>query len=207
MGIIQTGILGSVSGKVAGVVGGRWKDKAYLRAYTIPANPNTAAQQTQRTKFSDTVEFAKPLVGQIFNAYTDKFQKAMSGFNFFIKRNIAVFDGSPDLSLVKIAEGPLSPVNPSLAELDGTEVTISYASSLGNNGLETDAVFAIVYNDVSGVFSFAAAEVARSVHSIVVDVGGGAGASNLHAYVLTAQYVSTVLSIIANSVYEEVVAA
>ena len=44
MGIIQSGILSPVSGKVAGVVGGKWKDKAYLRAWVKPANPNSAAR-------------------------------------------------------------------------------------------------------------------------------------------------------------------
>src|SRR5690606_2396552 len=101
MGKIRSGILSRVSGKVAGVVGGNWKNVAYLREYVVPANPNTAAQAAQRAKFSACVAFAKPLVGPIFQAYTDKFQKNMSGYNAFIKSNISLFP-APTWTQIKI---------------------------------------------------------------------------------------------------------
>lgn len=206
MGKIQSGILSKVSGKVAGVVGGSWKDKAYLRAYVIPANPNTAAQQTQRTKFSDCVEFCKPLVGQVFNTYTDKFIKTMSGFNFFIKRNIAEFDGSPDYSLLKLTEGPLS--NPSIGDATYTSptVTIPWTKALGNNGSDTDQTFAAVYDTSSGFWSFAAAPVDRSIATIDVDVGSGKTPANLECYLWCGKYVGTVLDMICNSQHDQAAA-
>ena len=199
MGKILSGILSKVSGKVAGVVGGSWKDVAYLRAYVKPANPNTAAQQTQRTKFSDCVDVAKPLVGQIFNTYTDKFQKSMSGFNFFIKRNIDVFDGSPDYADIKVTEGPLSAISVTSAVLASNTVTISFSENNGNNGLDTDAVFGLVIHKPSGLVFFASAEGVRTDETQDIVVNAGMGASDLHSYMITAQYVSGVLLMIANS--------
>ncbi len=204
MGKILSGILSKVSGKVAGVVGGSWKDVAYLRAYVKPANPNTAAQQTQRTKFSDAVNFAKPLVGQIFNTYTDKFQKSMSGFNFFIKRNIDVFDGSVDYSLIKATEGPLSVVEVTSSQLVGTTVTVSYNPNYGNNGLGIDKVFAFTVHEPTGIVYFASAETDRDDGAIDMTVHSGLTATDLHSYTITAKYISNVLDMISNSVYEAV---
>lgn len=205
MGIIMSGILSKVSGKVAGVVGGSWKDKAYLRAWVKPANPNTAAQQTQRTKFSDCVNFCKPLVGQVFNTYTDKFQKAMSGFNFFIKRNIDQFDGSVDYSALNITEGPLSPLGADAATYAANTITIEFLVNYGNNGEATDQVFGAVYDSSTGIWYFAAAEVDRSVAEIMVTAVTGLTAANLKSYVWPAKYIGTVLDIIGYSTYEQVV--
>jgi len=201
MGKILNGILGKVSGKVSGVVGASWKDVAYLRAYVKPANPNTAAQQTQRTAFSDVVDFAKPLVGQVFNAYTDKFQKSMSGFNFFIKRNIAVWDGSPDWAAIKMTEGPLSSVGITIAEYDTATITVTFTPSYGNNGLATDKVFGVVYDTSTGIFYFAAAEVDRSTGTIDIVCETGLSTANLKNYLITAQYVGTTLERISNAIY------
>ncbi len=204
MGIILSGILSKVSGKVAGVVGGSWKDKAYLRAYVKPANPNTAAQQVQRTKFSDTVAFAKPLVGQVFNAYTDKFQKSMSGFNFFIKDNIDIFDGSPAWAQINPVTGKLSFVTVTSSQLIGTTVTVAYAPNNGNNGLDTDKVFMLVYDTSNGRVYFPAAEETRISGAIDLQVEAGSVAANLQSWTWTAQYVGTVLEMISFSWYEQV---
>lgn len=203
MGKILSGILSGVSGKVAGVVGGSWKDVDYLRAYVKPANPNTAAQQTQRTKFSDCVDFVKPLVGQVFNSYTDKFQKSMSGFNFAIKRNIDEFDGSPVYSNILLTEGPLSPLATIAATYSDPTVTITFAKNLGNNGADTDAIFAAVYDTSSGIWYFASSEGTRVAESINVTTAASLTAANLECYIWAAQYVNSVLDIISNSGHDQ----
>jgi hypothetical protein len=91
MAKLLNGLLGPASGRVGNIVAASWKQTNYARSYVVPANPNTTAQQAQRNAFGKCVDFAKLLVGQIFNPYTDRFQTNMSGFNFFIKRNIEAF--------------------------------------------------------------------------------------------------------------------
>lgn len=199
MGKILSGILSKVSGKVAGVVGGSWKDVAYLRAYVKPANPNTAAQQVQRTKFSDAVEFSKPLVGPVFNAYTDRFQKSMSGFNFFIKRNIDIFDGSPDYDAIKLTEGTLAPIASPEMTRTATTFTISFSVNYGNNGLATDKMFAAVYRPSNGVWYFAAAEVDRSTQTIDVEAVSAGSTTDFWGFLWPNQYIGTVLNIIGNA--------
>lgn len=61
MGKIGRGILGGVSGKVANVVGSRWKGIDYIRAKPLSvANPRTLLQVNQRTKFALVLRFLQP---------------------------------------------------------------------------------------------------------------------------------------------------
>lgn len=208
MGVIRAGILSRVSGKVAGVVGGTWKNKAYLREYVIPANPNTTPQQVQRAKMSVGVAFGKPLVGQVFNKYTDKFERGMSGFNRFIKDNMALFLAPVTYASIKVTNGKLWPPQAVIAELAATTVTIGFASAdLGNNGAGTDKIYAVVYDSISTLWHFAAAEVARSTGTIDVEVGAGTIAAMSKAYIWAAKYSvtsPTLLEMISNSVYDQV---
>lgn len=191
MGIIQSGILSKVSGKVAGVVGGSWKNKAYLRAWVKPANPNTVAQQAQRTKFAQCVAFAKPLLGQVIQEYWDPFQKTMSGFNAFVKENIDVFPDPEVWNTIKLSVGPLSHALSTLASYSGTDVTITFTANKGNNGLDSDKVFAVVRDKSTGLVYFAAAEVTRDTEEIVVTCEAGLTASNLMSYLITSRLSGT----------------
>lgn len=201
MAKIRSGVLGNTRGKVAGVVGSQWKNVNYLREYVKPANPNTAAQQVQRGKMSDCVSFSKPLVGPVFNAYTDRFQKGMSGFNYFTKQNIAEFDGSIDYSALKLTEGKLYAPPLTIAEYndDTDQIEITFGVGLGNNGAATDKIYAAVLHVPTNVWSFPSVEVARSDAATGCDVISGATATDFEAYIWAAQYSGTIVDIISDS--------
>jgi hypothetical protein len=204
MGVLRSGILGYMSGKTAGVVGGKWKDIRYVREYVIPANPNTTPQQTQRGKMAMAVSWFKPLVGQIFNKYVDKFQKSMSGFNAIISQNMAIMTTPPTYASIIITLGKLwIPTITSASEAAGV-VTVNWdPASLGNNGAATDKVYACVRNLQTGLWGFAAAEVARSTGTIAVPIGGTAG-NTLHIFCFAAKYSvtsPTLLEMVSNSDY------
>jgi hypothetical protein len=204
MAKIRSGILGNLRGKVSGVVGSQWKDVNYLREYVKPANPNTAAQQVQRTKMSDAVTFCKPLVGPVFNAYTDKFQKSMSGFNRFIKSNIAVFDGTPDLPVVKLTEGSLFPLATFAATYntaDG-EVLLSWDKAIGNNGDILDHTYAVVYHEPSGLWYFAPEEELRDDEADLISLPAGLTATDVSVWTWAARVVGSVVTLISDSVYD-----
>ena len=199
------GILGAVSGKVGGVVAASWKDKIYVRGYSIPANPNTEAQQAQRSSFARCVNFAKLLIGQVFNVYTDRFLKNMSGFNYFISRNIAHFAIPLAYNLVKITEGKLSypSVNlPSTSYGDGV-LTIGFNPNLGNNGANTDKVFGCAYNEATGVMAFPAGEVTRESGSIEIPIFASVG-QPLYFWIFAIKYNGTVPEIISDSVFDTI---
>ena len=84
----------SASGQIAKtLVYGDWKGIDVVRKYTIPANPNTAGQQTQRGYFAAAVEdwhtdgfTAIDVVA--WNLYALALKVAQSGFNVLVKLKI-----------------------------------------------------------------------------------------------------------------------
>ena len=180
MAIIRSGVLGNTRGKVAGVVGSQWKDKNYLREYVKPANPNTAAQQVQRGLMRLCVAFAKSLVGPVFNAYTDKFLKSMSGYNAFIKANIALFTTDPTYASVVISQGKLSPVSGLAATYDTGigNLVLTWNDNLGNNGAADDKVYWVAYHKVTLQWHFADAEVTRTTETDNQMIGAGLTATD-----------------------------
>jgi len=209
MARLRAGILGNIRGKVAGVVGGQWKDKNYVREYVKPANPRTAAQIVQRDLMQGAVAFAKPLVGPVFNAYTDKFQKSMSGFNYFIKQNITEFVTDPTWDNMVLTEGKLYAQAITEASYDsGTgQNTITWTPAYGNNGAASDKVFAAQYDKDSGFWTFPATEELRSTGEITITGLTGLTFGNLKVYVWCAQYAGALVNLISTSVYEQTVSA
>jgi hypothetical protein len=211
MGIIRAGILSRVSGKVAGVVGGSWKDKAYLREYVIPANPNTTPQQTQRSKMRIGVAFAKPLVGQVFNHYTDRFERGMSGFNRFIMDNMALFLTPITFNLIKMTNGKLWGVPTAVVTCAAGDIAFTFtAGDIGNNGHATDKVYSCAYDATTGIWYFQAAELARSFGVVGFSLPASTIGHVMHGYVWAAKYSltsPTLLEMISNSTYGTVVSA
>jgi hypothetical protein len=56
---IQDFLSGGFYGKVGDVVGQRWHNKRYIRAYVKPTNPNTPAQQKNRSLFAKANKLAQ----------------------------------------------------------------------------------------------------------------------------------------------------
>jgi hypothetical protein len=198
MARLRSGILGNIRGKVAGVVGSQWKDKNYLREYIKPANPNTAAQQAQRLKMSIMVAFCKTLVGPIFNAYTDKFYKSMSGFNHFIKANIALAADPIPYANLLFTEGKLSPVTALAVEYTtGTGgLVFTWTKNLGNNGADTDKVFWAIYDSDSSLWYFADGEVDRSTETDSQTIAAGLTEGDLKCFLFCVKYSGTIIDII-----------
>lgn len=73
-------------GKVGQTVGAKWKNKATIRAYAKPANPNTANQQSIREIFRDASGFIALFSDQI-KTLTSLNTRSMSVRNAIIKAN------------------------------------------------------------------------------------------------------------------------
>jgi hypothetical protein len=201
MGKIMAGILSPVSGKISGVVGAKWKDKAYLRAHVMPANPNTLAQQAQRSKMSQAVAFIKPLIGLVAIPLWDPFQKSMSGFNALIKANIAKFTEVVDYVTMVISTGTLSPVvfaSCQYATGNGL-LLITLNPNTGNNGLVSDVAFCIAYDKSTGIWYLNMPQTTRGVGEINGNLPLGLTATNLQVYACTYQKVGTQIRLVAAS--------
>jgi len=168
MAKLKGGILGSAHGKVSGVVAASWKGINYVRTLVTPANPKTAQQVAARDKFKSCAQWAMPIIGQILNVYVGPFERRMSAFNWFVKSNLAVFVTPMVYSVVKVSHGNLKGVDaPNITNASGT-ITVQYGSSLGPSGLATDFVMAFCYDETSGLYYYASAEVARSVGTLII---------------------------------------
>lgn len=123
MAKISAGILSTPRGKVAGVVGASWKGVGYIREKVKPANPNTAAQQTQRSLMKNCVHFAQLILADVLIPFVSPFQKHQSGYNWFVKQNIKMFSEE-------------FPYNGALKFTAGTLTTPSVTASISNGVLE-----------------------------------------------------------------------
>ena len=95
MGLLNL-VKGKWDGKVGQLVGSKWKDKATLRSYAVPSNPNTQKQQTTRRGFGDISKFVALFADQI---------KALSPLN---TRSMTVRNAILMLNKQMIAAGTLT---------------------------------------------------------------------------------------------------
>ncbi len=154
MGKIPQGILGSLSGKVGGIIGGSWKGIDYIRIKPASvANPRTEGQVNQRNKFTITLEYLQATSDFIKVGYKalavkkTEFNAAMS----YVLNN-AVGGIAPnftiDYSLALLSRGSLSSVlNGSTDLATPGQVTFDWDdNSAEGNANATDKAMVLVYN-------------------------------------------------------------
>lgn len=122
-------------GKVGETVGAKWKDKNTVRVLTIPSNPNTMAQQTVRTGFSEISKFVSLFADQI-KTVSALNTRGMSVRNAIIKINKEMVSaGSLTAADLVISRGGL-PVPQGAAatgaQADGT-LTVPVTQITGTN--------------------------------------------------------------------------
>lgn len=188
MGIIKRGILGGFSNKVANIVGSSWKGIAVIKSLPLSvANPNTAAQQTQRGKFGHCVEFASEILTTIVKPLWDRAAQLMSGYNAFIQANIDFFDSSglaTPASLL-ISRGPL--LNTTFLSLGGDasdqDVDVAWTDNSGTgNALGTDEIYLLVYNETQSEIAGVTSGALRSAGSTSVPCSGLVAGDTVRTY-------------------------
>jgi len=206
MGKQMGGILGPVRGKVSNVVGAQWKETAYFRGYTIPANPNTEAQQAQRAKMTTAVWYARALLGSVINPYWDPFEKAYSGYNRFLSVNVKAMASGTAYESILTSRGKLEKVS----AMDGstypvtvTKVEVTWTGNLMGNGLATDKSLLVIVDVVNKVAWISAGGSTREDGSEEVEVGEGRTAANLKSYLGFYRGTGTSL-MVSDSVFEQV---
>jgi hypothetical protein len=126
MGKIPQGILGGVSGSVGGVVGTSWKGINVIKTKPLTvANPRTAGQVAQRTKFGNVTKFSSQILATFIKPLWDRFASRQSGYNAFIAENISLFENeSPaDSDVIVASKGKMSSTSLSSA---------TYVAATGN---------------------------------------------------------------------------
>lgn len=171
MAKISAGILSNPRGKVAGVVGSTWKGQGYIREKVIPANPNTAAQQAQRSSMKNVVHFAQLILANILIPYVSPFQKHQSGYNWFVKQNIKLFTTEfPYSTAIKLTAGTLTPpaVEATLANKK-IVCTSSVAANPAASG-ETLRLCALAVDTTNKKVYFTSSEYTGTSASLEIDI-------------------------------------
>lgn len=157
MATIKRGILGGGSGSVANVVMTAWKGQAVIKSKPLSvANPQTAAQNSQRGRFSGIVGIAQYILASVLQPVWNGFAQTMSGYNMFIQRNIQyAFSESgvfqPNSLEISPKDGTTTPISSVDAVNTITHLTINFLPTLfGADQMESDKFFGVACNP-SGV--------------------------------------------------------
>jgi hypothetical protein len=195
MGIVKGGILGTVVQKVANVVFQKWKSLNTVREKVDPANPQTPKQVFQRDRFSFITILGRLINDSVVRPFWNYLATGTTtAWNEFFSTNIPlqpvfVIPATlfvPDFSLVEAAKGLLEPAavsgSPDYATGTG-DVSINWLDTIIGNGLATDPIRLLVVDEENGVAFLSAVDFkVRSDTSMVLNIGAGRTATNLHAY-------------------------
>lgn len=127
--VTEGGVLGKAKGKVGNVVFSEWKGKNTIRAHVEPANPQTQAQQDNRSQFGYLAEVASALNAGLLQPFWDPLEDGESGFNTFVKENMANIGAVPDPEAIELSPGSAAAPSINSAVRDGDLVTIDTTAS------------------------------------------------------------------------------
>jgi hypothetical protein len=174
MATIKQGILGGFRGKVGSVVGSNFKGIATMRSMPLSvANPRTAAQVGNRTRFKSVATFADGVGLANIQTYWNRFAVKMSGYNLFtsVNKNIFSTEGTFDETKVIISDGTIAPPTAPSASYDTGTSMLAYTMSYAISGdrLASDKTIAVIVN-TDGVVLGVTPEVVASTGSKTVTI-------------------------------------
>lgn len=151
MGVIKQGILGGFQNKVGPVIGSSWKGIATMRAMPISvANPRTAAQVTNRSKFGNASQMGSKLLAGIIKPLWDRFAQGESGFNAWVKQAVDAFlvDGTVDPTALVMSKGTVAIASAMEATWQGTgtQWAVTWDPALVGDALPTDQLYIVFMN-------------------------------------------------------------
>lgn len=206
MGKIGRGILGGVSGKVANIVGSRWKGIDYIRAKPQSvANPRTEGQINQRTKFTLTLRFLQANLNFIkvgYKNYAVKKSQFNSAMSYIL--NNAIVGTYPnfeiDYSLALLTRGNLSgALNPTFDLSTTGEVEFNWDdNSSDGNASPNDRVMLVVYNPFKGESVYIIEGLKREDLTETVNIPNSYSGDEIHMFISFINEMGTQLS---NSIY------
>ena len=158
-------------GKVGQTVGAKWKNKATIRAYAKPANPNTASQQSIREIFKDASRYIALFSDQI-KTLTSLNTRSMSVRNAILKANKDQFvvGGAFDPTKLVVNKGGLGQLT-GLA-YDGPTAQMSWDPPTGTN-ISEKAKVVVVFAPANSEQAYVYSALAKDGQLIVKEALGG----------------------------------
>ena len=174
MGVIKQGILGGISGRVCNVVGSSWKGIAVLKSLPLSvANPKTAGQQAQRGAMTQIVAASRSLMASLIQTYWNPVAVKMSGYNYFVKENIATFTTSGFTTFADFfaTRGTLlgAALTSAVADASDSNITLGWTDNAGSSdALGTDIAVGVAYNATKDYWVVSDGSDTRADESIVM---------------------------------------
>lgn len=144
---------GKWDGKVGQTVGAKWKNKATIRTYSIPSNPNTMAQQNVRGAFKEMSKYVAMFADGI--KYKSALNVAgMSVRNAIIKINKEMIAmNSFDKATLLVSKGGLQkPTGVTAASTPETNtVKVTFTAPTATNFTEKAEAVVIAVDDTNGI--------------------------------------------------------
>lgn len=169
MGTIKQGILGGFSGKVGTVIGSSWKGISYMRGRAQNVkNPRTEGQVEQRSKFSLTLEFLKPITSYIrtgFKTYANKQTAFNAAMSYIVKNAVSgVYPNyALDYSLALVSRGNLKQPANAVASMGSGKTTITWSDNFGEGDAQsTDLAMPLAFNINKGEAVFSTTSASRA---------------------------------------------
>lgn len=204
MGIVNL-IKGKWDGKVGQLVGSKWKDKATLRSYAIPSNPNTQSQQTTRKGFGDVSKFVALFSDQL-KALSALNTRSMTVRNAILSLNKdMVAAGTLNAANLKISRGGLPAVNTfaGTASVGENKFTASWAGVTGST-ITAKAVVVVVVVDKAANAAYVGSALNTAGNLEIQGTFNAANNLDCYAYLLDFRGSAKVGSV---SVYKQVTPA
>lgn len=176
MATIKQGILGGFSGRVAGVVGSSWKGIAVMKSRPQSvANPQTAGQVAQRTKFSNTTAFAVAILATVIKPLWDRFASGISGYNDFVRTNIALFTAAlpvePSQLIISKGKMALTAIASAISSAAGVTLTVTWVDDSGEGfKLATDIPYVVFVNEETSTVEGFAIDGTRADEAAIINV-------------------------------------
>lgn len=144
---------GKWDGKVGQTVGAKWKNKATIRTYSIPSNPNTMAQQNVRGAFKEISQYVAMFADGI--KYKSALNVAgMSVRNAIIKINKEMIAmNSFDKATLLVSKGGLQkPSGVTAASVpESNTVKVTFTAPTATNFTEKAEAVVIAVDDTNGI--------------------------------------------------------
>ena len=176
MGKFHNGVLGTMTGKVGGVVGRTWKGINTVASYQPNvSNPRTNSQMAQRGKLTALTQLASQLNTGFIKPLWDRDAKKMSGFNAFIQANMA---NVSELGVINFAgliasKGKITAPHNVVVSLGAGVIEVEFSPAvIDSYGLPSDKVYCALIspNDFEVVLSSGVAS--RSEGSLSIPYSG-----------------------------------
>lgn len=183
MATSQNAFIGRTRGRVGGIVFSQWKDKNVIKQKPESvANPRSAQQQANRTRFTALLALGKllrPIIMLGFKEYAtqvtwlNRFMSTNS-YSGALTFNTTTKNWDTDYSKVVISEGSLYPTIISAVSTTA-DVTVSWDPGTTANQTGNDKLMVIAQNNSANVTETSVLSVDRSAGTTVLPLSSATG--------------------------------